>query len=105
MKTRMFFAALALGLAGSAVTASAQQADSHNNSMVKHRHHVNNGLPSRGANSFTERQARKHITHAGFTAVSALRKDENGIWRGTAVKDGKQTPVAVDFKGDVTTGQ
>ena len=34
--------------------------------------------------------------------VSALRKDDQGIWRGTAMKDGKQVNVAVDFRGNIT---
>ena len=33
--------------------------------------------------------------------VSALTKDDQGIWRGTATKDGKHVKVAVDYKGNV----
>jgi putative membrane protein len=33
-----------------------------------------------------------------------LTKDDKGIWRGTANKDGKQTAVALDFQGNVVAG-
>jgi hypothetical protein len=54
-----------------------------------------------GANSFTEHQARKRITKAGYSGVSKLTKDANGLWQGTAMKDGASVNVALDFKGDV----
>jgi hypothetical protein len=54
-----------------------------------------------GANSFTEAQARERLEAAGYTNVSALRKDDQGIWRGTAMKDGRQVSVGIDFKGNI----
>jgi putative membrane protein len=30
-----------------------------------------------------------------------MKKDDDGIWRGTATRDGKSIPVAVDYKGNV----
>jgi hypothetical protein len=65
---------------------------------------VDEGAPLEGANSFTENQARDRVVAAGFSNVSALTKDEKGIWRGTAVKDGKTVNVAVDYKGNVVAG-
>ncbi len=59
------------------------------------------GAPLEGANSFTEEQAKDRIVGAGLDLPSALTKDEKGIWRGTATKDGKSVNVAVDFKGNV----
>lgn len=50
---------------------------------------------------FTEEQARTHLLRLGYTEVSVLTKDENGVWRGTATKDGKQLNVGVDVKGAV----
>ena len=55
-----------------------------------------------GANSFTEAQAKERLEAAGYTNVSGLRKDDQGIWRGTATKDGKQVNVAVDFRGNIS---
>ena len=65
---------------------------------------VDEGAPLEGANSFTEDQARDRVIAAGFSGVSAMTKDEKGIWRGTATKDGKSLNVAVDYKGNVVSG-
>jgi len=59
--------------------------------------------PEAGANSFTEAQAKDRIVAAGFTSVSSLAKDGDGVWRGNAMKDGKAAKVAVDFKGNVVS--
>jgi hypothetical protein len=59
------------------------------------------GAPLEGANSFTEGQAQDRALAAGYSDVSALKKDDQGIWRGTANKDGKPVKVAVDYKGNV----
>jgi hypothetical protein len=61
------------------------------------------GAPFEGANSFTEGQAKDRVLAAGYTAVSALTKDDKGIWRGTAEAQGKKVNVAVDYKGNVVT--
>ncbi|BCG96716.1 DUF4142 domain-containing protein [Mesorhizobium sp. 131-2-1] len=60
--------------------------------------------PLSGANSFTEDQAKDRIQDAGFSDVSKLTKDDQGIWRGQANKDGKSTTVALDYKGNVVAG-
>jgi hypothetical protein len=57
--------------------------------------------PLAGANSFTESQAKDRIEKAGFTEVSGLKKDDNGIWRGTAKSGGSQTNVSLDYRGNV----
>jgi putative membrane protein len=57
-----------------------------------------------GANSFTEAQAKSAIEKAGYTDVSALTKDDKGIWRGTANKSGKSVPIALDYQGNVVAG-
>jgi hypothetical protein len=57
--------------------------------------------PLPGANSFTEVQARERIEAKGFTSVSGLKKDNQSIWRGTAMKDGQTVSVALDYKGNV----
>ena len=61
------------------------------------------GAPFEGANSFTEGQAQDRILAAGFANVSALTKDDKGIWRGTAEAEGKTVNIAVDYKGNVVT--
>ena len=59
--------------------------------------------PVAGANSFTEGQAKSRIEGAGFTKVTGLKKDDKGVWRGSAMQKGKQVTVSVDFRGNVVT--
>jgi hypothetical protein len=59
------------------------------------------GAPLKGANSFTEGQAKDRAVAHGLGNVSAMKKDDDGIWRGTASQDGKQVQIAVDYKGNV----
>jgi hypothetical protein len=61
------------------------------------------GAPLKGANSFTEAQAKDRALAAGLTSIASLVKDGDGVWRGSAMKDGKAVKVAVDFKGNVVT--
>lgn len=70
---------------------------------VKNPNTTNPAAPVPGANSFTEGQAKSRIESSGYTNVSALKKDDNGIWTGTAMKDGRQVNVRVDFQGNVVT--
>ncbi len=57
--------------------------------------------PIAGANSFTETQARERIAKSGFSEVQNLRKDDQGIWRGQAQKNGAPVNVALDYRGNV----
>jgi hypothetical protein len=59
--------------------------------------------PQPGANSFTEGQARSRMEAAGFSNVTELQKDDQGIWRGRGTRNGQQTSVALDFTGAVTS--
>ena len=88
-----------------ASSSDAPQADpsAKGNSAVKDAHPENAGPLAKGANSFTEGQARKHIEKEGYSNVSALTKDENGVWHGTAQKGGETKKVTLDFKGNVVT--
>jgi hypothetical protein len=61
----------------------------------------NAGAPAAGANSFTEAQAKSRIEAAGYSQVSALAKDKDGIWRGKASKAGKTHEVSLDYQGNV----
>nr|WP_312366970.1 PepSY domain-containing protein [Ensifer sp.] len=58
--------------------------------------------PVAGANSFTEAQAKERIEAAGFSNVTALKLDDQGVWQATAMKDGKSATVALDYQGNVT---
>jgi hypothetical protein len=56
-----------------------------------------------GANSFTEGQARSRLEAQGFSNVTEMRKDDQGIWRGKAMRNGQSVSVAIDYKGTVQT--
>ena len=57
--------------------------------------------PVAGANSFTEGEAKSRIEARGFANVSELKKDDQGIWRGKAMRNGRNVDVALDFQGNV----
>jgi hypothetical protein len=57
--------------------------------------------PVRGSNSFTEGEAKSRIEAKGFAHVSGLQKDNDGVWRGHATRDGKQVEVSLDYQGNV----
>ncbi len=57
--------------------------------------------PVAGANSFTEGEAKSRIEARGFASVSELKKDDQGIWRGKAMRNGRNVDVALDFQGNV----
>ena len=76
-------------------------ADRPNNNAVNSSEKNNSNQPVAGANSFTEGQAKSRIEDAGYTNVTSLKKDDNGIWRGKASKGGSSTDVSVDFQGNV----
>ena len=71
------------------------------NQAVKGIHENNASAPVKGANSFTRTEAKSQIEAKGYSRVAHLVKDKDGIWRGTAVKDGKSGPVSVDYQGNV----
>ena len=93
-------------LAASAASAQSPPAQSGpNNNAVNSPGQNNAAAPVAGRNSFTESQARSKIEDAGFSAVTELKKDDNGIWRGKATKGGAATDVSVDFQGNVNTAR
>src|SRR5882762_8227463 len=49
--------------------------------------------PIAGARSLTEGEAKSRIELQGFTNVTALKKDNEGIWRGKAQRQGKPVDV------------
>ncbi len=59
--------------------------------------------PVAGANSFTEGQARARIEEKGFGQVTDLKKDDQGIWRAKAMKDGKSMTISLDYQGNLVS--
>jgi hypothetical protein len=93
-------------LAATAASAQNPPAQSGpNNNAVNSSGQNNSNAPVAGRNSFTEGQAKSKIEGAGYTNVSELKKDDNGVWRGKASKGGSSTDVSVDFEGNVNTAK
>ena len=63
------------------------------------RRHVVDDPPRREA--FPQNQSR--IEKNGLSNVSGLAKDDSGVWRGKAMKDGQQVDVSLDYQGNVVT--
>src|ERR1700742_1644769 len=98
MKRSLLF--VCIGLLG-ATPASAQNPPAQsgpNNNAVNSSGQNNSNAPVAGRNSFTEGQAKSKIEGAGYTNVSELKKDDNGVWRGKANKGGSSAAVSVDFQ-------
>jgi hypothetical protein len=63
---------------------------------------TNPGAPVAGANSFTEGQAKSRMEKEGYTDVTRLMKDKDGVWHADASKAGKSYKVSLDFQGNIT---
>lgn len=100
MKSKVIIALLTLTTCGAFAQTPPAQSGPGNNA-VNSPNTNNSTAPVSGANSFTEGQARSRIESAGFTDVSELQKDDNGIWRGKAKRAGKTVSVSLDFQGNV----
>ena len=90
-----------LAFAQNAGQAGQDPAAGPQNPAVKGMHENNSATPVKGANSFTRMEAQKQIEAKGYTHVVGLTKDKDGIWRGTADKNGVSGPVTVDYQGNV----
>lgn len=103
---KMTFGLAAVILSSAAVFAQAQTqteapSTSQTNPAVSTSGQNNPGAPVAGENSFTEAQAKSRIEEAGYTDVSGLTLDNQGIWRAMGSKDGKHGNVALDYQGNV----
>ncbi|WP_439370680.1 hypothetical protein ACRQ5Q_37835 [Bradyrhizobium sp. PMVTL-01] len=101
--SRLPMLAAALLLLGSVpISAQSQPAQSGpGNNAINSADQNNSNAPVAGRNSFTEGQAKSKIEAAGYSNVSGLQKDNDGVWRGKADKAGTKTDVSVDFQGNV----
>jgi hypothetical protein len=66
---------------------------------------ANAPAPAKGANSFTMNEAKSRLEKQGYSNVSNLHKDDNGVWRGKAEKNGTNDNVWLDYKGNVGMAQ
>ena len=58
---------------------------------------------SKGASPFTEAEARSRLQQNGYRQVSALTRDQDGVWRGSATRGGRQVQVGLDHKGNISS--
>ena len=95
-------AAAACSLCASAAFAQELPAQSGpSNPAVSSMHENNSSQPVAGANSFTRGQAISAIKAKGYTHIARLKKDQSGVWRGMAMKDGQPGPISLDYQGNV----
>jgi hypothetical protein len=93
--------AVATAPASAAPSSQETAAASGNSNQTVATTNANAPTPARGANSFTEGEARSKIESNGYSNVSGLTKDDNGVWRGNAQKGSQQAQVWLDYKGNV----
>jgi hypothetical protein len=105
MKRSILIASFALLASTTAFAQNPPAQSGPGNNAVNSAGQNNANAPVAGANSFTEGQAKSKIEDAGFTNVTELKKDDNGVWRGKASKGGTSTAVSVDFQGNVNTAK
>ena len=105
MKRSLLLACAGLILAGAASAQNPPAQSGPNNNAVNSPGQNNSEAPVAGRNSFTEGQAKSKIEEAGYTNVTELKKDDNGVWRGKASKGGSSTEVSIDFQGNVNTSK
>lgn len=89
------------GLLATGAFAQSEQSGSHNPAVKDSSAH-SVAAPAKGHSSFTEGQAKGRLAKAGYTNVSDLKKTDDGVWQGTAMKGGKTVTVSLDYKGNVT---
>jgi opacity protein-like surface antigen len=105
MKLRIVLAVCAAVTASAAMAQTPTAKSGPNNNAINRAGQNNSNAPVAGRNSFTEGQAKSRIEGAGYTNVSALEKDANGVWRGKGSKGGTTSNVSVDFEGNVNSAK
>ena len=99
----LLIVATSLAISSSATLAQKPANPDANTPAISTPNTTNPNAPVEGANSFTEGQARSRIEARGFTGITNLTKDDKGVWRGRAMRNGKQINVSLDFQGNVVT--
>jgi hypothetical protein len=58
-------------------------------------------VPVPGDNKISEADAKQRLETAGYSNVTNLRLDGDGIWRGVGMKQGQSVDVSLDFQGNI----
>jgi len=61
----------------------------------------NSGALTAGTTTLTEAEVKLRLESTGFSKVTSLAKNPDGIWRGKATRGGTIFAVAVDPRGNV----
>jgi hypothetical protein len=106
MRNTLLIAAALAFVAAGAVAQTPPAKDGPQNSAVNTQNSSNRMVdsPVKGANSFTQGEAKSRIEKMGFANVSDLKKDDHGVWRGKAMKNGQRVDVSLDYQGNVVEG-
>ena len=59
--------------------------------------------PRRRCKQLYRGAGKSHIEAAGYSNISGLTKDKDGIWRGSAARGGATVDVGLDYQGNVVT--
>ena len=105
MKSSLIILCAAVMLTGAASAQNPPAQTGPNNNAINSPGQKNSDAPVAGRNSFTVGQAKSKIEEAGYTGVTDLKKDDNGVWRGMASKAGSSTKVSIDFQGNVNAAK
>ncbi len=90
-----------LGSTASGAAQRASNAATINSNQAVATSSANEPMPAKGANSFTMNEAKARIQRDGYSNVDNLSKDNDGVWRGKAQKNGASTTVWLDYKGNI----
>ena len=101
MKLRIVLAVCAAVASSAAMAQTPPAKSGPNNNAINSPGQNNSNAPVAGRNSFTESQAKSRIEGAGYSNVTELKKDDNGVWRGKGTKGGSTANVSLDFEGNV----
>ena len=106
MRSLLIIGMVSAFVAGGAMAQSPPAQQGPQNSAINKSDSTNRQVtaPVQGHNSFTEGEAKSRIEKSGFTNVSQLTKDPDGVWRGRAMKGGSRVDISVDYQGNVVMG-
>lgn len=62
---------------------------------------VSPGRLESGTSNITEAQARARIQAVGFSGITDLTQDQNGIWRAKGTFGDRTASIGIDYKGNI----
>ena len=103
--TLLIGAALAF-VASGAMAQTPPAKDGPQNSAVNSSNSTNRMVdaPVKGATASPRARRSPASRSMGFANVNNLKKDDTGVWRGQAMKNGQQVDISLDYQGNVIEG-